>query len=107
MMVVEFVVKLDLRKNKLESSKSKERDDDRGDHEENVGNDNDNDGNEKSRNGRRTPTPRRKKRSKIKCFFCDGSDILKNCLKKFVLSGNDKSKIEAKRLGSNTSGPKA
>lgn len=52
------------------------------------------------------PTTQTKKRTKIKCFICDGSHMVKNCSKRFVLSKNDNSEGDTKRLGSSASGVK-
>ncbi|MFQ6630593.1 hypothetical protein Gotur_009813 [Gossypium turneri] len=85
MRVVESVVKLGLRKDKLGSSKSEEKGVCEMDHKEDIvdGNGNgDNGGNGKPRVGKRKP---KRKRDKLKCFLCDGPHMLKKCPKKSAL----------------------
>ncbi|MBA0670451.1 hypothetical protein Goklo_029027 [Gossypium klotzschianum] len=85
MTVVESVLKLSLGKDKLGSSKSEERGVCEMNHKEDIvdGNGNgENGGNGKPRVGKKKP---KRKREKLKCSLCDGPDMLKKCLKKFVL----------------------
>ncbi|MBA0798721.1 hypothetical protein Gohar_009283, partial [Gossypium harknessii] len=85
MTVVESVVKLGLRKDKLGFSKSEERGVCEKGHKKDVidgnGND-DNNGNGKPRVGKKKP---KRKMNNLKCFLCDGPHILKKCLKKSAL----------------------
>ncbi|KAH1113492.1 hypothetical protein J1N35_006870 [Gossypium stocksii] len=106
MTVAESVVKLNLGKDKLESSKSKEMGICEGNHKKNndsSGNGNDG-GNGKPRVGKKKPN---KKMGKLKFFLCDGPHLLKKCLKKSELSKKDKPKGKATRLGSSARGAKA
>ncbi|MFQ6652739.1 hypothetical protein Gotur_024462 [Gossypium turneri] len=103
--VAEFVVKLGLGKDKLESSKSDERDICEKDHKEDVvdGNGNgDNGGKGKPRVGKKKPY---RKMNKVKCFLCDGLHMLKKCPKKFTL--NEKSVGKVLGLGSSARGVEA
>ncbi|MBA0845289.1 hypothetical protein Goarm_023272, partial [Gossypium armourianum] len=105
MMVVEFVVKLGLGKDKLGSSKSEERGVCKKDHKKDVvdGNDNDNNsGNGKPRVGKKKS---KRKRGKLKYFICDGLHMLKKCLKKSTLK--EKSVSKALLLGSSARGVEA
>ncbi|MBA0761918.1 hypothetical protein Gotri_024489 [Gossypium trilobum] len=107
MIVVEFVVKLSLGKDKLESSKSEERGVCEKDHKEDVvdGNGNgDNGSNGKPRVEKKKPN---KKRDKLKCFLYDSPHILKKCSKKSVLSKKEKPVGKALGLGSSARGVKA
>ncbi|MBA0776690.1 hypothetical protein Gotri_011653 [Gossypium trilobum] len=107
--IVEFVVKLDLRKDKLGSSKSEERGVCEKDQKEDVvdvndnGNNN-NGGNEKPRVRKKKPN---KKRDKLKCFLCDGPHILKKYPKKYALSKKEKPVGKALGLGSSARGVEA
>ncbi|MBA0726076.1 hypothetical protein Golax_001926, partial [Gossypium laxum] len=105
MTVVESLVKLGLRKEKLGSSKSEKKGVCEKDHNEDVvdGNGNgDSSGNEKLRVRKKKP---KRKRDKLKCFLCDSPHMLKKCPKKFVL----KEKLVGKALvlGSSTKGVEA
>ncbi|KAH1107241.1 hypothetical protein J1N35_011009 [Gossypium stocksii] len=62
----------------------------------------DNSGNGKPRVGKKKP---KRKRDKQKCFLCDGSYTLKNCLKKSVLK--KKPGVKALGLGSSVRGVEA
>ncbi|MFQ6632127.1 hypothetical protein Gotur_008687 [Gossypium turneri] len=98
MTVVESIVKLGLRKDKLESFKSEERGGCEMDHKEDIVNGNgngDNSGNGKPRVGKKKP---KRKRDKLKYFLCDGPHMLKKCLKKSALK--EKSVGKALVLGS-------
>ncbi|KAH1128764.1 hypothetical protein J1N35_000142 [Gossypium stocksii] len=99
MTIAESMVKLGLRKYKLECSKSEENGIYEKDHkEDNDGNSNDdNDGNRKPQVEKKKPN---RKMDKLKLFLCDGSYMLKKCLKKFVLSNKEMPKGKALRLGS-------
>ncbi|MFQ6630594.1 hypothetical protein Gotur_009813 [Gossypium turneri] len=105
MRVVESVVKLGLRKDKLGSSKSEEKGVCEMDHKEDIvdGNGNgDNGGNGKPRVGKRKP---KRKRDKLKCFLCDGPHMLKKCPKKSALK--EKPVGKALVLGSSARGVEA
>ncbi|MBA0871907.1 hypothetical protein Goshw_001944 [Gossypium schwendimanii] len=104
-MVVESVVKLSLKKNKLGSSKSEERRVCEMDHREDVVDDNDNSdngGNGKPRVGKKKP---KRKREKLKCFLCDGPHVLKKYSKKSILK--EKPVGKALVLGSSARGVEA
>ncbi|KAK5774593.1 hypothetical protein PVK06_042449 [Gossypium arboreum] len=79
----ESFIELGPRKDKFESSKSKETSNCRGNHKED-GNENGgnskNGSNEKPPNGKWKPINRLK--GLVKCFFCDGPHMVKDCLKK-------------------------
>ncbi|MBA0755090.1 hypothetical protein Gogos_021148 [Gossypium gossypioides] len=105
MTVVESVVKLGLRKDKLGSSKFEERGVCEKDHKEDVvdGNGNgDNSGNGKPRVKKKKPN---RKRDKLKCFLCDGPHMLKKYLKKYAFK--EKPVGKALVLGSSTKGVEA
>ncbi|MBA0727825.1 hypothetical protein Golax_000778 [Gossypium laxum] len=98
MMVAESMVKLGLGKDKLGSSKSEERSVCEKDHKEDDDyNGEVNSGNWKPRVGNKKPN---RKIDKLKCFLCDGSHMLKTCLKKSALSTKKKPVGKALRLGS-------
>ncbi|KAH1113656.1 hypothetical protein J1N35_007034 [Gossypium stocksii] len=103
--VAKSVVKLGLRKDKLESFKSEERDVRELDHKEGNVNGNGNGNNddyEKPRDGKKKP---KRKRDKLKCFLYDSPYMLKKCPKKFALQKKPVDK--ALRLGLSARGVEA
>ncbi|KAG8474172.1 hypothetical protein CXB51_034125 [Gossypium anomalum] len=99
----ESFIEFGLRKDKFESSKPKEKSNCGGNHEED-GNENGgnskNDSNGKPPNGKWKPINRLK--GLVKCFFCDGLHMVKDCLKKsalFAIEGDDESDRASMRLG--------
>lgn len=98
------MVKLGLKKEKLESSKFEKRGVCEGNHEEDNDNGNNDSGNKKARVRKSKPN---KKKGKMTCFLCEGSHILKKYPKKFVLFEKDKSEGKAKILGSTVKGVEA
>ncbi|KAH1129903.1 hypothetical protein J1N35_001281 [Gossypium stocksii] len=95
MTIVESVVKLGLRKDKLGSSEFEERGVCEGYHKEDKDNGNGNDnnsGNGKPRVGKKKP---KRKRDKLKCFLYDCPHMLKKCPRKSAF----KKKLVVKALG--------
>ncbi|MBA0671343.1 hypothetical protein Goklo_029699, partial [Gossypium klotzschianum] len=105
MTVVEFVVKLGLRKDKLGSSKSEERGVCEMDHKKDIVDGNSNDDNGGNGKLRVWKKKSKRKRDKLKCFLCNGLHMLKKCPKKFALK--EKPVDKALVFGSSTRGVEA